>query len=123
MAVVRGEVGAAVGLVVLDEGVCEGGAVCCACVLQPAATTNAPSTDTTNLATLTAANYLLCGGHGSHSINWAATVAPSSQHDSRSALLGLPETNTYSAAFTHPKPVVMAETPFSAPSVPSLPWR
>ena len=116
-----GGVGAAVGLVVLDEGFCEGGAVCCDCVLQPAATANAPRINTAALATLIAANYLLCGGPGSHSINWAATVAPSSQHDSSSALLGLPETNTYSAAFTHPKPVVMAETPFSAPSVPSLP--
>src|SRR5262245_31596199 len=57
------------------------------------------------------------------SINCAATVAPSSQQDSRSSLVGLPDTNTYSAAFTQPSPVVIAVTPRSAPSVPSLPWR
>ena len=34
-------------------------------------------------------------------------MAPSSQHASMSDLLGLPDTSTYSAAFTHPNPVVM----------------
>jgi hypothetical protein len=38
-------------------------------VLQPAATKNAMSIDTANLAMFIAANYPLCGGDGSHSIN------------------------------------------------------
>jgi prepilin-type processing-associated H-X9-DG protein len=63
--VVEAGVGAAAGLVAVDDA-CGDWSVDGECVLQPAATTTAPSTDTT---ILTAANYLFCGGHGSHSIN------------------------------------------------------
>jgi hypothetical protein len=66
MAVVGG--GVAVELVVVDDA-CGEGPADCDCVLQPAATKNAMSIDTANLAMFIAANYPLCGGDGSHSIN------------------------------------------------------
>lgn len=54
-------------------------------------------------------------------MSWDEIVAPSSQHASSTALSGLFDAMTYSAAFSQPSPAVIRSTAFTAPSVPSLP--
>lgn len=52
------------------------------------------------------ASWAKCLGPG-YSISCAATVAPSSQHASKSALVGFSETTTSAAARDQPRPVVI----------------